>query len=154
MLQLYWTTLELYTLTRNLVPILMALRIHIEKILCYHQHLGSGIKVLRLSFWFKDLVWDNKFIRQMIMLITHHDEKYFFLPNLWLASTLFSVAIFCNLVKLVFKKYYSIKYSLSKKIQNLKYIYNHHVESIHCSSLSSLYIKIFSYIFYFGGWTI
>jgi hypothetical protein len=53
----------------------MALKIHIEKILCYHWCLGFDIKVLILRFWFKDLVWDNKFICQMIILITHHDEK-------------------------------------------------------------------------------
>jgi hypothetical protein len=51
----------------------------------------------------------------MIMLITHHDEKINSFQIYDVASTLFFVAFFCHLVKLVYKKKYSLKYSLSSK---------------------------------------
>ncbi len=75
-----------------------------RKILCYHWRLGSDIKVLRLMFWFKDLVWDNKFIRQRIMLITHHDENVFSFQIYDVASTLFFCGNFLSFGQTCFQK--------------------------------------------------
>jgi hypothetical protein len=102
----------------------MALKIHIEKILCYHWRLGSDIKVLRLMFWFKDLVWDNKFIRQRIMLITHHDENVFSFQIYDVASTLFFCGNFLSFGQTCFQKILFFQIFLFKKKSKIWNIYS------------------------------
>jgi hypothetical protein len=92
-------------------------------------------------------MWYNKFICQIIMLITHHDEKKKFFRNLWCSIYSFFVWHFFVIWWNLFSKNNILSNipCLQKKegrSWNI-YIYNHHVESTHCSNLNSHYIKIF-----------